>query len=133
MKRSLRKILFQSTVNYEELLTIVTEIEGIINCRHLTYIYNNNTEVVTPSHLIYGCRLLSKPSNDKPHNFNVENRTRRMKHLRTLIQHNWKRWKLEYLNELREYHRCGKEEDTRINIPANISTSVQRCFWVDMT
>ena len=61
MKRSLRKILFRSTVNYEELVTIVTEIEGIINCRPLTYIYNDNAEVVTPSHLIYGRRLLSKP------------------------------------------------------------------------
>ena len=59
MKRSLRKILFRSTVNYEEILTIITEIEGIINCRPLTYIYNDNTEeVVTPSQLIYGRRLL---------------------------------------------------------------------------
>ena len=61
MKRSLRKILFRSTVNYEKLVTIVTEIEGIINCRPLTYIYNDNAEVVTPNHLIYGRRLLSKP------------------------------------------------------------------------
>ena len=37
-KRSLRKILFRSTVHYEELVTIVTEIGGIINCRPLTYI-----------------------------------------------------------------------------------------------
>ena len=77
MKRSLRKILFRLTVNYEEILAIITEIEGIINCRPLTYIYNDNTEeVVTPSHLIYGRRLLSKPSNDKPGNFSVENLTR---------------------------------------------------------
>ena len=88
VKRLLQKILFRSTVNYEELVTIVTEIEGIINCRPLTYIYNDNTEeVVTPSHLIYGRQLLSKPSNDKPNNFNLENLTRRMKYLHTLIQH----------------------------------------------
>ena len=80
VKRSLRKILFRSTVNYEELVTIVTEIEGIINCRHLTYLYNDNTEeAVTSSHLIYGRRLLSKLGNDKSDNFNVENLTRRMK------------------------------------------------------
>ena len=77
MKRSLRKILFRPTVNYEELVTVVTEIKGTINCRPKTYIYNDNTEeVVTPSHLIYGRRLLSKPSNDKPGNFSVENLTR---------------------------------------------------------
>ena len=38
-----------------------------------------------------------------------------MKYLHTLIQHYWNRWKLEYLNELREYHRWGKEK-TRINV-----------------
>ena len=90
-------------------MTIVTEIEGIINCRPLTYIYNDNTEeVVTPSHLIYGRRLLSKLGIDKPNNFNAENLTGRMKYLHTLIQHYWNHWKLEYLNKLREYHRCGK-------------------------
>ena len=92
VKRSLQKILFRSTVDYEELVTIAIEIEGIINCRPLTYIYNDNTEeVATPSHLIYGRRLLSKPSNDKPDNFNLKNLTRRMKYLHTLIQHYWNR------------------------------------------
>ena len=132
MKRSLRKILFRSTVNYEELVTIVTEIEGIINCRPLTYIYNDNTEVVIPSHLIYGRRLFSKPSNEKSGKFNVENLTRRMKYLYTLIQHYWNRWKLKYLNELREYHRCGKEEDTRINVGDIVlveDPTLKRNYW----
>ena len=132
MKRSLRKILFRSTVNYEELVTIVTEIEGIINCRPLTYIYNDNTEVVIPSHLIYGRRLFSKPSNEKSDKFNVENLTRRMKYLYTLIQHYWNRWKLKYLNELREYHRCGKEEDTCINIGDIVlveDPTLKRNYW----
>ena len=38
-----------------------------------------------------------------------------MKYLHTLIQHYWNRWIFEYLIEFREYHRCGKEENTRIN------------------
>ena len=39
-----------------------------------------------------------------------------MKYLHTLIHYYWKCWKLEYLNELREYRRYGKQEDTRINV-----------------
>ena len=31
------------------------------------------------------------------------------------MQNYWNRWKLEYLNELREYHRCAKEKETHIN------------------
>ena len=42
VKRSLRKILFPSTVKYEKLMTIVTEIEGMINCRPLSYNDNDN-------------------------------------------------------------------------------------------
>ena len=44
IKRSLREILFRSTVNYEEVVTIVTEIDGIIDRRPLTYFYNDNTK-----------------------------------------------------------------------------------------
>ena len=44
VKRSLREILFRSTVNYEEVGTIVTEIDRIIDCRPLTYFYNDNTK-----------------------------------------------------------------------------------------
>ena len=36
VKRSLRKILFRSIVKHEKLMTIVTEIEGMINCRPLS-------------------------------------------------------------------------------------------------
>ena len=31
------------------------------------------------------------------------------------MQNYWNRWKLEYLNELREYHRCAKEKEIHIN------------------
>ena len=133
VKRSLRKMLFRSTVNYEKLVTIVREIEGITNCRPLTYIYNDNTEeVVTLNHLIYGRRLLSKPSNDKPDNFYVQSLTRRMKYLYTLIQHYWNPWKLEYLSKLREYHSYGKEEDTRINVGDIVlveDPALKRDYW----
>ena len=98
-KCPLQKVLFQLTVNYEEVMTMVTEIKGIINSRPL---YNDNTEDTN--------------SYDKPNNFDVENLTQQMKYLHTLVQHYWNHWKIEYLNELCEYHRCGKEVDLCINV-----------------
>ena len=58
-KRTLRRLLFCATVTYEELLTLTAEIEGILNCRPITYVYNSAaSEPLTPSHLIYGYRIL---------------------------------------------------------------------------
>ena len=66
-KRTLRKSLFRATVTYEELLTLIVEIEGIMNCRPITYEYNDEfSEPFTASHLIYGYRiLLTKSINDQ--------------------------------------------------------------------
>ena len=46
-------------LNYEELFTIITEVQGIINTRPLTYLYNDNDiTAITPSYLIIGRNLL---------------------------------------------------------------------------
>ena len=51
----LRKLIFHATVTYEELLTLIVEIEGILKCRPITYVYIYEfSEPLTPSHLIYG-------------------------------------------------------------------------------
>ena len=39
-----------------------------------------------------------------------------MKYVHTLIQHYWNRWKLEYLNQLREYDRCGRKVNKHTNV-----------------
>ena len=60
VKRSLRKILRRSSVTYDELNTIIIEIEAVINSRPLCYIYTDEVdEVLTPSHLFMGRRLIS--------------------------------------------------------------------------
>ena len=73
-------------------------------------------DVVTPSHLMYG-HTLSKPSYDKPNNFNVESLTWWMKYLPTLAQHYWNHWKIECLleNWTLWIPQMWKEVDTRIN------------------
>ena len=44
VKRSLRKILGKAQLTYEELLTVLIEVEGVVNSRPLTYIYPEVTE-----------------------------------------------------------------------------------------
>lgn len=52
-KRCLKKALGKARLTYEELLTILTEVECILNSRPLTYLYPDDLEEpLTPSHLI---------------------------------------------------------------------------------
>lgn len=100
----------------DELLTTVVEIEAVINSRPLSYVSATDCkEPLTPSHLIVGRRILSLPDHlgyiyvcedpdDENFEVNTSQLTRRMKHLVGILNHFWKRWRSEYLSELRENH-----------------------------
>ena len=54
-------MLGSSKLTYEELLTVLVEVECVLNSRRLTYVYSEEAEEpLTPSHLLLGHRLLSK-------------------------------------------------------------------------
>ena len=60
-KRCLKKAIGSRCVSYEELETILIEIEAVLNSRPITYLYELDVEVaLTPSHLFCGRRLLDK-------------------------------------------------------------------------
>ena len=54
VKRCLKKVLRTSRLTYEELLTLLIQIEGVMNSCPLTYLYEDNDEPLTPSHLVLG-------------------------------------------------------------------------------
>lgn len=113
-KRCLRKAIGKNCLNFDELLTLVIEVEGVLNSRPLTYVYDGDvTEALTPSHLLTGHRILTLPDASLPdeadEDYTPENLTRRAAHLVKTLEKFWKRWKREYLLELREFHRTGKQ------------------------
>ena len=101
----------------DELLTLVIEVEGTLNVRPLTYVYEEGDpeEALTPSHLMYGRRLtmlMPYPSIQDEDEDSSKGLNKRMKYLSIKLEHFWKRWRKEYLTELREHHkrnlpRCG--------------------------
>ena len=125
VKRCLRKIIGQARLTHDELLTALTEVEMIINSRPLSYVSTEDCEEpLTPSHLLIGRRVLSLPDSalhygiDEDVEFTQEALTRRMDHLNKTLNHFWKRWKMEYLLELRESHRYGPKTDPKNNSPS---------------
>lgn len=113
-KRCLKKTIGRARLTFDELLTILVEIEMVINSRPLTYVSPDDLqEPLTPAHFLTGRRILSLPDGiccgDDPDDEDVtlthDHLTRRMKYLNVVLNHFWKRWQLEYLLELRESHR----------------------------
>ena len=111
-KRRLRKTLRNARLNCDELRTVLVEVEGSLNSRPLTYIPSDDPEEsLTPSHLMFGRRILSRPEvtgNRKAsvdHTVSSEDLPKRRKYPEFLLEHFWGRWSREYVTELRNLHR----------------------------
>ena len=108
-KGCLKKTLGSARLTYEELLTVPTEVDGVLNSIPLTYVYGDNIEEpLTPSHLMIGRRLLYRNLNTPPAggscSSSVTEIARRAKYLKLLLDHFWNRWQKEYLTELCQFH-----------------------------
>ena len=105
-KRCLRKVLGWSKFSYEELLTILAEIEMVLNSRPLTYVTTDDSdEPFTPSHLLVGQRLMNFPDhlvvNHEVDSEGADSQlSARLKHLNHSLDAFWRRWRREYLLEL---------------------------------
>ncbi len=113
-KRCLRKMVGRASFSYDEFLTAVVEIESVINSRPLSYVSACDVEEpLTPSHLLIGRRVLNLPDHlgcmydpdDEDFVIDSSQLTRRMQHFNNTMNHFWRRWRTEYLQELRESHR----------------------------
>ncbi|GFR00322.1 integrase catalytic domain-containing protein [Trichonephila clavata] len=103
VKNCLKCVLGKTSLMYEELNTVLIEVEAVINSRPLTYVYNdvNEPDPLTPSHFTVGSRLTTLPSPKlNANSINVE-LTKKWKYRQLLLDHFWKRFFKEYLLELR--------------------------------
>jgi len=62
-KMSLKKVLGRSKISLTVLQTLVVEVEAVLNDRPLTHVSSdlNDTEPLTPAHLLHGHRIMSLP------------------------------------------------------------------------
>ena len=119
IKRPLKKVLGRSTLTFDELNTVLVEIEGVINSRPLTYVYDDEDSIsyplqLTPSDLVYRRRITSTPVASHQEIISTyQTLTRRLRHHKNLL-HRWSnQWRKEYLTSLRERKQHGSKESDK--------------------
>ena len=138
IKRPLKKVLGRSPLNFEELRTVLVEIESVINSRPITYMYDDEDSIsypLTPSDLIYGLRISSTPNSAQYEVISTyKSLTRRARHHKSLLQQSTKQWRKEYLTSLREQSIVGNKENCAREISIGDivllkNDSTTRCHW----
>ncbi|KRX12510.1 Transposon Tf2-6 polyprotein, partial [Trichinella nelsoni] len=102
VKAALRKVLGRTSLDEEELATVLCGIEAQVNARPLTFVGDDISylNALTPSHFLIG-----RASSDAPYGPNNQGQatdtvgrlTKRWRYRKKLIAHFWKRWKSEYI------------------------------------
>ena len=117
-KSSIRKVLGGSQVSFDELQTLLTEVEAIMNSRPISYVYDDAGEgqAITPSLLLCGKNLTQLPANMFDHKFErkqPQTCRERLKYIEKMKTYFWTRWTREYLTELSERHLAGHKGHVR--------------------
>ena len=138
VKKCLRKVIGRSILRYDELNTLLIEVEGIVNSRPISYVYDDSEGVsyaLTPAHLIYGRRITTVPSDT---HFEIvstnQSLTRRAKHHRRLLEMFTKLWRRDYLLSLRERVTKNDKLSSKSQIKCGdivllLNEKTRRAFW----
>lgn len=99
-KFHLTRVLGEQALTFEEITTVATRIETILNSRPLTPMSSDpeDFDVLTPGHFLIGAPLLHLPEPDwYERGLHLRNR---WDFLRKCISDLWARWRLDYFTEL---------------------------------
>ncbi|GBM91350.1 hypothetical protein AVEN_7002-1 [Araneus ventricosus] len=109
-KHHLKRTVGNSRLTIEQFLTIVIQIEGILNSRPLTPLSSDpdNFEILTPGHFLIGRPINSIP--DPDYSDRQDNLLSQWQRLSKMVQIIWKKWKLDYLNNLQARHKWQFEK-----------------------
>ncbi|XP_024874478.1 uncharacterized protein LOC112460239, partial [Temnothorax curvispinosus] len=113
-KTHMKKIIGQTILSFEELYTILTQIEACLNSRPLTPMSNDPMDLqpLTPGHFIIGEALTALPDYDL-----IEVRVNRLTRYQLITQIRqgfWSRWSQEYISQLQQRFKWKQPEDTNI-------------------
>ncbi|XP_025829218.1 uncharacterized protein LOC112904129 [Agrilus planipennis] len=101
-KSHLKRVLSNTILNYEEFITVLSQIEACLNSRPLSPLSPdpNDPEPLTPGHFLIGTKLTTLPEQDMTDV--PSNRLSRYQLTQKLVQHFWKRWSKEVISEMQQ-------------------------------
>lgn len=115
-KEYMKKVVGNSSLTFEELSTVFTQIEACMNSRPLSPLSNDPKDLMplTPGHFLIGEPLLSLV---EPNVRDVKcSHLKRYQHLSQLVQTFWNRWSHEYLNTLNRRSKWQVNNDNFVKI-----------------
>jgi hypothetical protein len=114
-KHHLKRVAGNALFSFEEMQTLLTQIEACLNSRPLTPLSSdpNDLNPLTPGHFLTGAPLNAIPEQDTT--FTATNRLSRWQRVSQAQQHFWKRWSKEYLGHL-QHRRKWKRSTPDVTI-----------------
>ena len=102
VKELVCKVLGKALLPYQELATVLTTIEAVINSRPLTTVSDEERDLtpITPTYLALGISLFSLPDLLDEVSANKSTTKQRYLYQLKLIDNFWQRWRGEYLQQL---------------------------------
>ncbi|XP_055591539.1 uncharacterized protein LOC129743526 [Uranotaenia lowii] len=100
MKYHLKRVVGETRLTYEEMLTFLVRTEAILNSRPLCPMSDDpcDAAALTPSHFLIGRSLLALPESSLMEE--KVGRLNRWQHVKYMQEHFWRRWSREYLHHL---------------------------------
>ncbi|XP_072400953.1 uncharacterized protein [Diabrotica undecimpunctata] len=102
VKFHIRRVMCNNKFTYDEMYTLLTQIESLLNSRPLLPLSESPEDlgVLTPGHFLIGAPLVALPQEELTE-INP-NKLKRYHHLTQIIQSFWVRWSREYLSSLQQ-------------------------------
>lgn len=105
-KFHLKRVIGELTLTYEEMSTLLTQVEACLNSRPISVIDTSDPGEplpLTPGHFLIGAPLKSVPDTD--YTDSNLNYLTRWQLVQRMVQSFWKRWSQEYLTTLLQRHK----------------------------
>ena len=110
------------------------EVQNTLNNRPLTYVYYDEmTEPLTPNKLLYGRNLHTTNIDYENNEEETLDEEKRLRYVRTVIEHFSNRWHFEYSTESREYNKASKKIKIFVlnvgDVVLVYDDKLKRCLW----